>query len=119
MDERHWWIAGKIQESFKIGGYENPSLLEDFMCEESTLGIVNRFLKAGGPCRLFFYCQNRDSGVLSTNELYVTGNLAALKDSDLEKVRVNLMQIYVYVYASLFVYNLFFIIRKCITFEIM
>ncbi|XP_025098007.1 LOW QUALITY PROTEIN: dynein gamma chain, flagellar outer arm-like [Pomacea canaliculata] len=88
MDERHWWIAGKIQESFKIGGYENPSLLEDFMCEESTLGIVNRFLKAGGPCRLFFYCQNRDSGVLSTNELYVTGNLAALKDSDLEKITV-------------------------------
>jgi len=57
MDERHWWIAGKIQESFKIGGYDNPALLEDFMTEQNNLSKINKFLKAGGPCRLFFYCE--------------------------------------------------------------
>nr|KAG5706889.1 hypothetical protein BaRGS_021395 [Batillaria attramentaria] len=88
MDERHWWIAGKIQESFKIGGYDNPTLLEDFMCEESTLAKVNKFLRAGGPCRLFFYCQKPESGVISTRELHTTGNLATLKDVDLDKVTV-------------------------------
>ena len=88
MDERHWWIAGKIQESFKIGGYDNPTLLEDFMCEESTLNKVNKFFRAGGPCRLFFYCQKPESGVISTRELHVTGNLATLKDVDLDKVCV-------------------------------
>ncbi|XP_070190368.1 uncharacterized protein [Littorina saxatilis] len=88
MDERHWWVAGKIQESFKIGGYDNPTLLEDFMCEESTLNKVNKFLRAGGPCRLFFYCQIPESGVISTRELHVTGNLAMLKDVDLDKVTV-------------------------------
>ncbi|XP_076466964.1 uncharacterized protein LOC143298129 [Babylonia areolata] len=88
MDERHWWIAGKIQESFKIGGYDNPTLLEDFMCEESTLNKVNKFLRAGGPCRLFFFCQKPESGVISTRELNVTGNLATLKDVDLDKVTV-------------------------------
>ena len=89
MDERHWWIAGKIQESFKIGGYDNPTLLEDFMCEESTLNKVNKFFRAGGPCRLFFYCQKPESGVISTRELHVTGNLATLKDVDLDKVCSN------------------------------
>lgn len=88
MDERHWWIAGKIQESFRIGGYDNPTLLEDFMCEESTLAKVNKFLRAGGPCRLFFYCQKPESGAISTCELHVTGNLATLKDVDLDKVTV-------------------------------
>lgn len=88
MDERHWWIAGKIQETFKIGGYDNPTLLEDFMTEETTLNKINRFLKAGGPCRLFFSCAKADSGELSTRELNVTGTLAALKDADLDKVNI-------------------------------
>ena len=88
MDERHWWIAGKIQETFKIGGFDNPTLLEDFMTEETTLAKINRFFKAGGPCRLFFYCEKPDSGVLSTRELHVTGTLAQLKDVDLDKVNI-------------------------------
>lgn len=88
MDERHWWIAGKIQESFKLGSYDNPTLLEDFMCEETTLAKVNRFLRAGGPCRLFFYCEKTDITELTTREIYCTGNLASLKDVDLEKVTI-------------------------------
>ncbi|KAK6187606.1 hypothetical protein SNE40_005595 [Patella caerulea] len=88
MDERHWWITGKIQESFKIGGYDNPTLLEDFMCEETTLNLINQFLRAGGPCRLFFYCERPESGILSTRELHATGNLASLKDVELDSVTI-------------------------------
>ncbi|XP_041355189.1 dynein gamma chain, flagellar outer arm-like isoform X3 [Gigantopelta aegis] len=88
MDERHWWIAGKIQETFKIGGSDNPSVLEEFMCEESTLNRVNKFLSADGPCRLFLYCEKSESGCLSINDLRVTGNLASLKDTDLETVTI-------------------------------
>ncbi|WAR07684.1 DYHG-like protein [Mya arenaria] len=88
MDERHWWIASKIQETFKIGGYDNPTLLEDFMIEDVTLGKINKFLKSGGPCRLFFYCEKPETGVLSTRELHVTGTLASLKDTNLERVNI-------------------------------
>ena len=88
MDERHWWIAGKIQESFKLGSYDNPTLLEDFITEETTLAKVNKFLKAGGPCRLFFYCQKSEGSEITTREIHCTGNLATLKDVDLEKVTI-------------------------------
>ena len=82
MDERHWWIAGKIQESFHIGGYDNPTLLEDFLCEPETLDMINQFLHPGGPSRLFFYCNKPETGTLSTRQLHVTGTLGNLKDVD-------------------------------------
>ena len=88
MDERHWWIAGKIQESFHIGGYDNPTLLEDFMCETGTLDMINDFLGAGGPCRLFFYCDRPESGVLSTRQLHITDSLATLKDVCVEEITI-------------------------------
>ncbi|CAL1527205.1 unnamed protein product [Lymnaea stagnalis] len=88
MDERHWWIAGKIQESFKPGTDESSTHLEDFMCEESTLSKVNKFLKAGGPCRLFFYCIKSDTADSTSREIHCTGNLATLKDVQLEKVTI-------------------------------
>ncbi|KAK6987323.1 dynein heavy chain 5 axonemal [Biomphalaria glabrata] len=88
MDERHWWIAIKIQESFKLGNNDNPTHLEEFMCEESTLSKVNKFLKAGGPCRLFFYCEKTDAPEVTTREIHCTGNLATLKDVQLDKVTI-------------------------------
>lgn len=88
MDERHWWIAGKIQESFHIGGYDNPTLLEDFMCESETLDTINQFLSAGGLTRLFFYCDRPASASLSTRELHMTRSLATLKDSNLDALTV-------------------------------
>jgi dynein heavy chain len=88
MDERHWWIAGKIQESFHIGGYDNPTLLEDFMCEHTTMDVINHFLGARGPRRLFFYCDKPESGQMSTRELHVAQNLANLKDVNLEEATV-------------------------------
>ncbi len=88
MDERHWWIAGKIQESFHIGGYDNPTLLEDFMCEHDTLEMINEFLNPGGPCRLFFYCDKPESGVLSTRQLHITDTLATLREVITEEITI-------------------------------
>ena len=88
MDERHWWVAGKIQESFHIGGYDNPTLLEDFFNDDATLDMINGFLNAGGQSRLFFYCDRAETGVLSTRQLHVTGTLASLKGVNLEEITI-------------------------------
>lgn len=88
MDERYWWIVGKIQEIFKIGGYDNLMLLEDFMIEEIILNKINCFLKVGGLCRLFFLCVKVDSGELFIWEFNVIGILVVLKDVDLDKVNI-------------------------------
>lgn len=57
MDDRHWWFSAKLQEYFALGGYDKPSLLEDFMCENTTLELIDSFLGASGTPRLFFYSQ--------------------------------------------------------------
>ena len=89
MDERHWWIAGKIQESLKVGGFDNPTLIEDFMCKPETLDMINEFLQPGGPCRLFFFCDTSES-IASSNlrGLKLTGNLSSLKLLNLEDIIV-------------------------------
>ncbi|XP_022081686.1 dynein gamma chain, flagellar outer arm-like [Acanthaster planci] len=91
MDERHWWIATKIQESFHIGGFhDNPTLLEDFLCEPKTLELINQFLGTGGPNKLFFYSDRPQtsslfpSGLQSTRQLHVVSSLAALKEVNIE-----------------------------------
>ncbi|XP_033113255.1 dynein heavy chain 5, axonemal-like isoform X2 [Anneissia japonica] len=95
MDERHWWIATKIQESFHIGGFsDNPTLLEDFLCESETLDLINKFLGEGGPNKLFFYSDRPQtsaltpSGLQSTRQLHVITSLAKLKDVDVEQTTV-------------------------------
>lgn len=56
MDERHWWFASKLQETFHFGGYDNPTLLEDFLSELDVVDLINKFLSPGEPQKLFFYC---------------------------------------------------------------
>lgn len=56
MDERHWWFASKLQETFHFGSYDNPTLLEDFLSEPEVGELINRFLSPGEPQKLFFYC---------------------------------------------------------------
>ncbi|XP_066278010.1 uncharacterized protein [Branchiostoma lanceolatum] len=81
MDERHWWIATKIQESFHIGGFDNPTLLEDFLCEPRTLELINQFLNPNGPAKIFCCCDKPQQGTLSTRDLFITTSLANLKVS--------------------------------------
>ena len=56
MDERHWWFASKLQETFHFSGYDNPTLLEDFLSEPDVVGLINAFLSPGEPHKLFFFC---------------------------------------------------------------
>ncbi len=56
MDERHWWFASKLQETFQFGGYDTPTLLEDFLSEPDVVDLINKFLSPGLPRKLFFYC---------------------------------------------------------------
>jgi len=89
MDERHWWIAGKIQETFGIGGFDNPTLLEDFMCQDDTMEAVTRFLTGGThACRIFFYCERTENNELSARELRFTDSLSKLKDTNLDRVSI-------------------------------
>lgn len=56
MDERHWWFASKLQETFHFGGFDNPTLLEDFLSDPDVTELINSFLAPGEPRKLFFYC---------------------------------------------------------------
>ena len=56
MDERHLWFASKLQETFNFGGYDNPTLLEDFFSEPEVGELISQFLSPGEPHKLFFYC---------------------------------------------------------------
>ncbi|KAL5457324.1 hypothetical protein EMCRGX_G034572 [Ephydatia muelleri] len=62
MDERHWWFASKLQETFHFGGYDNPTLLEDFLSQPDVVDLINRFLGPGEPNKLFFYCDELPAG---------------------------------------------------------
>ena len=89
MDERHWWIAGRIQESFHIGGYDSPTLLEDFMCLPDTLNMINEFLNPAGPCRLYFYCDKADRSASTTpsgRQVHIVDSLSKIKDVNLDNV---------------------------------
>ncbi len=69
MDERHWWFAAKLQETFHFGGYDNPTLLEDFLSESEVGDIINKFLSPGDPCKLFFYCSAAPPRALNSPEM--------------------------------------------------
>jgi len=63
MDDRHWWFASKLQETFHFGGYDSPTLLEDFLSEPDVIKLINSFLGPGEPLKLFFYCDFIDQQV--------------------------------------------------------
>ncbi len=77
MDERHWWIAGKIQDTFHIvestSSAQGAVVLEQFICRNETLSMINEFLSPNGPCRLFFYATK--SGV-SASDVHITETLS-------------------------------------------
>lgn len=63
MDDRHWWFATKLQETFHFGGYDSPTLLEDFLSDPDVIKLINSFLGPGEPLKLFFYCDPIDQQV--------------------------------------------------------
>ena len=58
MDERHWWIAQKIAQTFGLSS--TSGFLEKFICEPANLEIINNFLCTNGNNKLFFYCTAED-----------------------------------------------------------
>lgn len=56
MDERHLWFGSKLQETFHFGGYDNPTVLEDFLSDPEVVDVINDFLAPGEPRKVFFYC---------------------------------------------------------------
>ena len=69
MDERQWWFASKLQDTFRFSGYDNPSLLEDFLSDDEVSESITRFLGSGGPRKLFFYCEAQEGGYNRTPSL--------------------------------------------------
>lgn len=57
MEERQWWFASKLQDTFRFSGYDNPSLLEDFLSDYDVSELIAKFLGPGEPKKLFFYCE--------------------------------------------------------------
>ncbi|KAG9493712.1 hypothetical protein GDO78_001536 [Eleutherodactylus coqui] len=60
MDERHWWIAGKVQQALGCGSEESPATLEAFILEAANLQLLNRFLQAGGHQAIFVLVEASD-----------------------------------------------------------
>ena len=76
MDERHWWFATKLQETYRIGAQDSPTMLEDFMAEQTTLDYINDFLAVGGHTKLFFYCPKPSMDALASRQMFVTNTTA-------------------------------------------
>ncbi len=74
MDERHWWIAHRIGQTFAIDG--NSRFLEKIITEPSTMEKVNNFLCMNGSNKLFFYNNKDEIGKHSS--IQVIDNLLKL-----------------------------------------
>jgi len=57
MDERHWWIASKVEQTFCIDktSTTDASFTESFFRRPDVLDKMNNFLFAKGSNKLFFY----------------------------------------------------------------
>lgn len=57
MDERHWWIASKVEQTFAIDktSTADASFTESYFRRPDVLDKINNFLFAKGSNKLFFY----------------------------------------------------------------
>ncbi|KAG8582073.1 hypothetical protein GDO81_007906 [Engystomops pustulosus] len=79
MDERHWWIAGKVQQALDNGGAESSAALEAFILEPDNLQLINKFLQAEGHQAIFFFIEARDKANPSTWKFHVKSDLQNLE----------------------------------------
>ncbi|KAM4694307.1 uncharacterized protein O3C94_004765 [Discoglossus pictus] len=86
MDERHWWIAGKVQETLQAGPEEDASAaLEEYFMQEENLNLINRFLQAEGHPALFFFIYTTDPESDSKWQLHLQSDLQSLEDVPVRK----------------------------------
>ena len=84
MDERHWWIANKLQQTFKSDQLSSSNLAEDFLSDQDIIDKINEFIAADGSNKLIFYGQKAvqteermDSG---SGKIQVSTSAIRLKD---------------------------------------
>lgn len=74
MDERHWWIAAKVEQTFAIekSSSTDASFIEIFFRRADVSDKINNFLFAKGSNKLFFYT-TRDR--FQSKEIFCCQNL--------------------------------------------
>ncbi|XP_073445808.1 uncharacterized protein [Dendrobates tinctorius] len=84
MDERHWWLAGKVQQAVDNASEESSAALEAFFLEADNLQLVNRFLQDGGHQAMFFMVEANDKINPSTWKFQVKSDLQSLESVNLK-----------------------------------
>nr|XP_018672821.1 dynein gamma chain, flagellar outer arm-like [Ciona intestinalis] len=86
MDERHWWIATKIQETFQVEDTDSPTVLEHFLLEVNNFELVTQFLSPDGSNKLFIYGRRPESRPWMTEDLNMVPTLMNLKGVGLNEL---------------------------------
>ncbi|XP_077137822.1 dynein axonemal heavy chain 5-like [Ranitomeya variabilis] len=84
MDERHWWIAGKVQQAVDNASEESSAALEAFILEADNLQLLNRFLQDGGHQAIFFLVEASNKINPSTWKFQVKSDLQSLESVNLK-----------------------------------
>lgn len=83
MDERHWWIANRVSQTFAVES-SSSGFLERFICEASNLEKINTFLCMNGSNKLFF-CGLK-AAITHYTDLLVCDNLLKIPKTFVENV---------------------------------
>eukprot|EP00795_Rhopilema_esculentum_P017364 gene17364-8957_t len=87
MDERHWWIATKLQQTFKSDQLNTlyANFVEDFLADQDIVENINEFISSSGSNKLIFYCQKPNENDQEENhtDAKIAVATSALKLKDL------------------------------------
>ena len=84
MDERHWWIATKLQQTFKSDLLNSSNFAEDFLSDQDIVDKINEFISPDGSNKLIFYgekeTQNEEGENEVSTKIQVSNSAVRLKD---------------------------------------
>ena len=84
MDERHWWIATKLQQTFKSDLLNSSNFAEDFLSDQDIVDKINEFISPDGSNKLIFYGEKENQNEEGENEvstkIQVSNSAVRLKD---------------------------------------
>ena len=84
MDERHWWIATKLQQTFKSDQLSSSNFAEDFLSDQDIVEKINEFIAADGSSKLIFYGekanQNEKGEDSAAGKIQVSTSAVRLKE---------------------------------------
>ncbi|XP_052821623.1 dynein axonemal heavy chain 5 isoform X2 [Octopus bimaculoides] len=87
MDERHWWVAAKIQQTFKVGKTFQPEVFESYLSQEKILDQLDKFFEVDSPKYLFVYRNRKatENSDITSSLVLSTETLSSLAESIAEK----------------------------------